>query len=498
MALERLEPGDRELFSLVTRAAYVNPFSPERDALDARIAEADGADPDLLPRLLERLESRLAAIEAAGELAPELFAPEDWPVLEHAVLFETFHRYVDELDALIEAQLAAGDASVEVPFADALLRRVIGRGVSEDKAVRMLSLFWQMRRAYYFIAGSLIGVSPSVRRLRQALWDDVFTHDIARYEQLLWDRLEDFSLILRGETGSGKGQAAAAIGRSGFVPFDPHRRAFTVSFTELFVPINLSQFPESLIESELFGHKKGAFTGAVDSHAGVFSRCSPNGAIFLDEIGEVSIPVQIKLLRVLQDRVFTPVGSHEERRFEGRVIAATHRDLATLRAEKRFRDDFYYRLCSDVIEVPPLRQRLAEEPKELEVLLEHLVTRIVGAADEEIVARCKAAIETNMPRGYAWPGNVRELEQCVRRVLLTGRCAPDGTPALGDPTDRFLAEARDGTMEARELTARYCALLHERCGTYEEVARITGLDRRTVRKYVQQVRGDADSGATDS
>lgn len=490
MALQRLEPGDREFFSLVSRAAYVNPFSAERDALDSRIAATEGSDPELLARLLERLESRLAALEADGELAPELFARDDWAAIEHGVLFETFHRYVDRLDALIEAQLAAGDAPVGVPFASELLRRLARRGVSEERAVRMLSLFWQMRRAYYFIANALVGISPSVRRLREALWNDVFTHDLARYERLLWDRLEDFSLILRGETGSGKGQAAAAIGRSGFVPFDPHRGAFVASFTELFVPINLSQFPESLIESELFGHKKGAFTGAVDSHAGVFSRCSPNGAIFLDEIGEVSIPVQIKLLRVLQDRVFTPVGSHEETRFEGRVIAATHRDLAQLRAEKRFRDDFYYRLCSDVIEVPPLRTRLAEEPRELDVLLAHVVKRIVGAPDEEVTARAKAAIQAGMPAGYGWPGNVRELEQCVRRVLLSGRCAPELATVTGDATDRFLSAARAGTMEARELTARYCALLHGRCGTYEEVARITGLDRRTVRKYVEHVRAN--------
>lgn len=493
MAAQRLENDDRELFALVSRASFVNPFSLERDALDVRIARTDRHDPELLSRLLSRLDSRLVAIEAAGGLAPELFAPDDWRQIEHAILFEAFHRYLEELDALIEAQLKAGPTPVAVPFADELLRRLVGRGIDAEHAVRMLSFFWQMRRAYYFITNGLIGISPSMRRLREALWNDVFTYDMARFERLLWNRLEDFSLILRGETGSGKGQAAAAIGRSGFVPFDEKKGTFVASFTELFVPINLSQFPETLIESELFGHRKGAFTGAVDSHAGVFSRCSPNGAIFLDEIGEVSIPVQIKLLRVLQDRVFTPVGSHEERRFEGRVIAATHRDLAELRAKRAFRDDFYYRLCSDVIEVPPLRQRLAEEPGELDVLIAHLVRRIVGAEEEELASRIKAAIEADIPAGYRWPGNVRELEQSVRRVLLTGRCVPETIAAEPtDATERFLAEAGAGMMEARELVARYCALLYERHGTYEEVARITGLDRRTVRKHVQQIRGTND------
>lgn len=489
----RLDAEDREFFELVSRASYANPFSGERDALDSQIAQTEGDDPDLIHRLLSRVEERLVALKERGELDPGAFAFEDWKLVEDAVLFEAFHRFVDPLDKLIEQQLEAGDRPVPVPFAPELLGLLRERGVSREKSVRMLSLFWQARRAYYFIVGGLTGVSSSMRRLREALWNDVFTHDSARYERLLWDRLEDFSLILRGATGTGKGQAAAALGRSGYVPFDEASMTFECSFTELFVPINLSQFPETLIESELFGHRKGAFTGAVDSHAGAFSRCRPHGAIFLDEIGEVSVPVQIKLLRVLQDRVFTPVGSHEEQRFEGRVIAATHRDLEEARRERRFRNDFYYRLCSDVIEVPTLQQRIAEDPSEIGVLVAHLVERIVGQKDEEVTLRVLEVIETDLPPDYAWPGNVRELEQCVRRVLLTGSFRPDssGHLATGSSTDRFLEQVREGTLEVRELAARYCALLYARHGTYEEVARITGLDRRTVRKYVQQV-GEAE------
>ena len=488
-----LSSDDRAFFGLVSRAAFVNPFSDERDRLDTKIAQAPGDDPALLERLIFQVEERLSALETGGALRPDAGSAEDWRLLESAIVFEAFHRYAEQLDALIEAQLRAGAEPLEVGFADEVLRRMSRRGLGRVRAVRALSLMWQTRRAYYFIVGGLTGVSNSMRRLREALWKDVFTHDLARYETRLWDRLEDFSVILRGETGSGKGAAAAAIGRSGFVPYDEDRGRFESSFTELFVPINLSQFPESLIESELFGHKLGAFTGAVDSHAGVFARCSPHGAIFLDEIGEVSIPVQIKLLRVLQDRLFTPVGSHEERRFEGRVIAATHRDLDEARAERRFRQDFYYRLCSDVIEVPPLRVRIAEDPAELTVLLENLVERIVGVPDDEIVAAVADAIEAGIPPGYGWPGNVRELEQCVRRVLLTGRCGTDsGAPAHG-PAGGLLAEIEQGNLEAREVTARYCAMLYERHGTYEEVARISGLDRRTVRKYVMQA--SVDGGA---
>src|SRR5213078_1832008 len=134
--------------------------------------------------------------------------------------------------------------------------------------------------------------------------------------------------------------------------------SFAESFTRTFISLNLSQFPEALIESELFGHKKGAFTGAIEAHEGVFARCSPHGAIFLDELGEVSIPTQIKLLQVLQERTFSPVGSREKLRFCGRVIAATNSELDELRRQKVFRDDFYYRLCSDILTVPSLRQRI--------------------------------------------------------------------------------------------------------------------------------------------
>ncbi len=480
---------EREFFQLVSRAAYLNPFSDERDAVDSRIAEVEGDHPELLPRLIGAIDQRLGELEARGDLSQDAMPYEDWRLVEHAVLFETFHRFVEPLDALIERQLKAGSEPVPVAVAPDILARLRRRGVSRERSARMLSFFWQLRRAYYFIVQGLSGISPSMRRLREALWNDVFTHDGARFERMLWNRLEDFSVILRGETGSGKGQAAAAIGRSGYVPFDERAGAFPTSFTDLIVNLNLSQYPESLIESELFGHKKGAFTGAVDNHVGAFDRCSPNGAIFLDEIGEVSIPVQIKLLRVLQERVFTPVGSHDERRFEGRVIAATHRDLDEARRERRFRNDFYYRLCSDVIEVPPLRVRVAEEPRELEVLVGSLVERIVGETDEDVAGQVLEVIERELPAGYPWPGNVRELEQCVRRVLLTGHFVPDaaGAHGLGGPADRFLERIQAGTLEARELTARYCAMLHARHGTYEEVARITGLDRRTVRKYVQQI-----------
>src|SRR5439155_18700868 len=136
--------------------------------------------------------------------------------------------------------------------------------------------------------------------------------------------------------------------------------------------------------------------------------------IFLDEIGEVSGPVQIKLLQVLQERTFSPVGGHEKLRFRGRVIAATNKPLDRLRDQKIFRDDFYYRLCSDVIVVPPLRQRLAELPEELDLLLSNLIARMTGEAAPELMRMLRGAIDNGPGSIYEWPGNVRELEQAVR------------------------------------------------------------------------------------
>ena len=170
-----------------------------------------------------------------------------------------------------------------------------------------------------------------------------------------------------------------------------------------FTSLNLSQFSPTLIESELFGHKKGAFTGAVEEYQGIFKRCSAYGAIFLDEIGEVGQNVQIKLLQVLQERTFTPVGSHQPSRFSGRVIAATNRPLAQMREAGLLRDDFYYRLCSDVITLPSLARRIAEDPMELDDLAAHTVTRILGRANAELAAMIAAEIRRQPGTAYDWP-----------------------------------------------------------------------------------------------
>ena len=323
-------------------------------------------------------------------------------------------------------------------------------------------------------------------RLRHGLWNNVFTSDVRVYEKYLWNRMEDFSTLMLGETGTGKTSAAAAIGRSGLIPYDQKRGCFAASFTSIFVAANLSQYPESIIESELFGHRKGAFTGAIDHHQGLFERLSNYGALFLDEIGEVSVPIQINLLTVLQERRFSPVGSHEQLRFDGRVITATNRSLAELRESRQFRDDFLYRLCSDVIEVPPLRQRLREHPSELEQLVALLISRTTGSEAQDLSRLVVKSLRTTLADDYPWPGNVRELEQAVRRILLNGRY--DGVAASDgqDQEEQLAGSLRDGSLTATELLSRYCRALYARLGSYEQVARHIDLDRRTVKKYIER------------
>jgi len=490
MGHDKLSAENRQFFAQIARAAFSNPFSDERDAVDAAICHAYGVGnyDNVLDPVIEALALRLEKLAGRQRADVRLYDGEDRYFFKMAALFHLFHRFADRLDALIMKQNAIGDVPCPVPFAEEVLSLLSRFGFSAPDAARYLAGMYQMRRAFYFIREGLVGRCLSMRRLRQGLWNTVFTHDTRLYDEFLWMRMEDFSTLLLGETGTGKGAAASAVGRSGFIPYDPATGRFRESFTRTFTAINLSQFPESLIESELFGHRKGAFTGAVDAYDGIFSRCSPYGSIFLDEIGDVSIPVQTKLLQVLQERTYSPVGSHEKRRFEGRVVAATNRSIEALRKEGLFRDDFYYRVSSDVIVVPPLRERLAEDPGEMDELIAHVVRRMAAADAPAIVRFVKEKIARCLPADYHWPGNVRELEQCIRRLLLTG--SYEGETAR-EETDAEATVARNiakHAYDADRLLADYCYLLYRRLGTYEEVARRMKLDRRTVKKYLENRR----------
>ena len=483
---EKLTVEERSFFRMVYHAAFANPFSELREKLDLKIASHfPGLDKTATgDRYIQEITRCLQRLDREGRGHLDSFRGQDRTIIKTVFLFDVFYKYRERFDRLIKQQIDAGEESVRVPFADEAMDVIRKRGIAEQSILHYFALSFQLRRAFFFISHSLVGNSKCMKTLRRNLWNNVFTNNIDLYDRYLWNRMEDFSTLILGETGTGKGTAAMAVGRSGYIPFDPVKKRFSVSFTRAFSSLNLSQFPETLLESELFGHKKGAFTGAVDDYQGVFDRCSPHGSILLDEIGEVPDHVQIKLLQVLQERSFTPVGSHARSRFQGRVIGATNRSVSAIHRGEVFRDDFYYRLCSDIIEVPPLRERISQDSTELEDLLSFTIKRMTGIAGQELTNRVLRVINRELGPDYAWPGNVRELEQCVRRVLLRRSYEGRKETKKDDLATQLTMGIRSGNMAVSNLVSGYCFLLYQKYGTYEQVAKQTGLDRRTVKKYI--------------
>jgi DNA-binding NtrC family response regulator len=209
------------------------------------------------------------------------------------------------------------------------------------------------------------------------------------------------TVLIHGESGTGKELAAAIIHGLSPVAGGP------------FVAINCAAIPESLLESELFGHEKGAFTGAVAQHEGVFARAD-GGTLFLDEIGEMSLPTQARMLRVLETRSFTRVGGTKEIAVTVRLIAATHRDLRAMVGDGRFREDLLYRLSVIQTELPPLRER----PEDIELIVRHFAAQLGDEIGRRVESIAPDALE--VLQRYRWPGNVRELRNVVERALVLG------------------------------------------------------------------------------
>src|SRR5258708_26813189 len=271
-SLSTISSDDRPFFELIAKTAFCNPFSDERAEFDAQIVghPVDVFAESHLNEFTAVISKRVQKLEEEGGADARKYAGRDRNLMQTVFLFEVFHRFCHDFDRLILDQVRLGDQSAPVHFANDLLALMRRRGIASKEALRFFSIFYQLRRAFHFIARGLVGGSRCMKEFRRHLWQNVFTQEIRLYERHLWQRMEDFSTLLLGQTGTGKGAAAAAIGRSGYIPFDPGKECFAESFTRSFVSINLSQFPETLIESELFGHRKGAFTGAVEAHEGIF------------------------------------------------------------------------------------------------------------------------------------------------------------------------------------------------------------------------------------
>ena len=301
------------------------------------------------------------------------------------------------IDMAVQAMKAGAFDFITKPYETERVRVAIKNALEYQRlTVENESLRKEVRRQYR--PDSLVGSSPAIMEVQRLIGRVADT---------------DSTVLILGESGTGKELVARALHYQNRTRGGP------------FVPVNCGAIPENLLESELFGHEKGAFTGAVATHAGRFE-VAHQGTLFLDEVGELSPAMQVKLLRVLQDKSFQRVGGTKTITVDVRIIAATNRDLESVVEERRFREDLYYRLNVIPICVPPLHARLEDIP----LLTQHFLDRL----NQEKGAAVKGVAPEAMDKlkQYRWPGNIRELENLMERIVVlkkSGRVEVEDLPA---------------------------------------------------------------------
>lgn len=485
---------DRRAARAIAHLTTANPFSErrvelEREALKKQFvgpAVAWSFDPlakEVRPNVAaldRRAEDLLAKMKAALATGAR-FVDDEARLFDDLALHLAFGRYED---AFFRVLTEGAPVDFFDAFETTLRDDRAAPGVApyeRAEVTHLFSLFFQLRRAFHFTYRRILGASAPAARLREEVWQSIFTHDLDRYRAVLYDRMQDVPTLVVGPSGTGKELVANAIGRSRFIPYSREKGRFEADYDQIFLALNLAALSPTLIESELFGHRRGAFTGAIADREGYLERPAPYTTVFLDEIGEVDPAVQVKLLRVLQTRNFLRLGDGAERTFGGKIVAATHRDLAERIADGAFREDFFYRLCADRIETPTLAEQLADDPDELARVVLAVAYRVAGPQIAESLAdETVATIGRDLGPAYAWPGNMRELEQCVRSVLVRRSYRP----SVASPDDGLFADALRGTLTAEELLVRYCTLVYVQTGSYEAAARRLLMDRRTVKRKV--------------
>ena len=452
-------------------------------------ATLHGLNPNL-PKLAERAEALAETLRerlASGTRA-EAAELRSYEALVRYVLYARFEaEFLGLIHRSAEGKKTTGRIGVYAEFARAFEHFLVFGGEAIEGSGGAADVFawgYQIRRAFHHTYRQIHGGSMPAARLRAAVWQSIFTRDVTRYRRTLAGRMNDIPTLVTGASGTGKELVARAIGLSGWIPFDEASESFVAEFGDAFHAVNLSALSPTLIESELFGHRRGAFTGAVEDRTGWLETCPEHGTVFLDEIGELDAGIQVKLLRVLQARTFQRIGETREREFRGKIVAATNRDLARELSEGRFRPDFYWRLCADRIHTPNLAALLSDSREDLRSLVDVLARRIVG--EEEVPAladEVEAWIDRNLGAGYPWPGNVRELEQCVRSILVRGEYVP---PAHAAPPGDLDAALRACELSSEDLARRHATHVYARTGSYEEAARRLGIDRRTVKARIDR------------
>lgn len=362
-----------------------------------------------------------------------------------------------DVETAIDALRAGASDFLLKPFS---LAQLINSARRAFERARLEAENWVLRREVASHASrshvsrdGLIGHSPAIAELRTLL---------QRFAPM------PSTVLIQGESGTGKEVVARAL----------HQQSPRANAS--FVPVNCAAIAQELIESELFGHVKGAYTGATGSRDGLFYYAR-GGTLFLDEIGELPLPIQAKLLRVLEERRIRPVGSEQEIKVDVRVIAATNKPLADEVAAGRFRADLYYRLQVLELHLPPLRERTEDLP-ELAAHFMDLLSPALGVQPVEVEPAILAAMAA-----YDWPGNVRELKNLVERSLILGyvprdlpctRAAGSASPA-GEPAAN-LAGADECLAEVENRHIR--AILAACGGNKSEAARRLGISRKTLER----------------
>jgi len=288
----------------------------------------------------------------------------------------------------------------------------------------------------------------------------------------------DATVLVTGESGTGKELVARAI------------HGMSARHKGPFVAINCAAVPQNLLESELFGHVRGAFTDARNARAGLFQEAN-GGTLFLDEIGEMPLEMQAKLLRALQERTVRPVGGDRETPFDARVITATNRDLEAEVRARRFREDLFYRIAVVCVEVPTLRERSVDIP----VLAQHFLVRFAERFGKKVVGFHPASLARLV--SYAWPGNVRELENCIERSValtrydhVTVEDLPEKIRAYEVKQRSLAPETETELVTLSELERRYVQRVMVLVGgNKSRAARVLGLDRRTLYRMLEREPG---------
>jgi DNA-binding NtrC family response regulator len=363
------------------------------------------------------------------------------------------------IDSVIESMRAGAFDYITKPFETESVMLTI------DRAIEWRALEEENRRLRRAVDqtsafGDLIGASPAMREI------------FAMIRKVAHNRA---SVLITGESGTGKEVVARTIHYHGSRSANP------------FIPINCTAIPEGLLESELFGHVRGAFTGAHTSKQGLFEKAR-GGTLFLDEIGDMGLGLQSKLLRVLQDREIRPVGSTQSTKIDVRIITATNKDLQKEMEEERFREDLFYRLNVIPIHIPPLRDR----PEDLPLLVDEFVRKHSDGVRRHV---SRAAMERLMQ--FPWKGNARELENVIERALALSSddqidladlpgADLDGSGGR-DAADEFPRSAAQRRLSLREVEDLYIEeVMRLTAGNKVQAAKILGIDRKTLYRRAER------------